>query len=1043
MAIQSAADWKKKRAEQNQAIISSTPVASPSATPDQGGGGANLGDFMSQKLSFLQEPGQFKDASAIPDWKTGFGPLDWAANNLVNPIIKPLEQFGRIVPGVAFEGARAIDATMNGPEKMYQGENPFVPGMESSSQGDNAKMIALRTGKAMLDLITLGKGGALAKGGKGLLKKAGEGFLMGAAFPATQREAPTVGQEAVSAGAGTILAPVAGVAMNKAGEMARRLLGKAPQEVIGDIHSQAVANTALIKTPTPFELAEQRLQQRQWETQGTPFNPPAGTQFNPQGAMEIPPGGFQSFEPSGSQPLREPMGGVGMDDNTFAGDLLNSVLGKKKALQIQKQVIESRVGEPFPEPGKILVQPVGQRPPPVLGQYKIERPYFNDMPKEVQSVATAINPNVPDVVPAHVPESITTIPIEQRTPSKLQVLGRNLWQPVQSAVSNMGKSGQALSKAIDDFRASEYTMRGKNQLNIDNAFGKLKLTPEEELNFWEAAQHLAAPLNEKVQAAVGKSREFANQFFKENTNRGILDNMVDNSGSPIIDPNSYLSHMYNDKGWQDYEFNSNKFFDKIAKHNLKPGDDIAKVTAEVVADWKYIQKNMTPKSFFERQRTWRIPPEYMEHNPQKIWTRYNASASKRYALLDHFGAPIEEGDEMGNRVLSYPQIKQHLGNIQAENGLDSMRYAQNAMDLIVGRHPSDFAMKKVVSDLMEFQLVSKLTPLTTIPNMQQGFLASIYRHGLKYAVQGLKDAFTQEGKDFVHKTGLVGEGFYQPTKNSAAVKVWSQITQFPYSEDFNFRINTNSAKHFIQDMYTKLVENPNDKIVQKQLQLHGLDPQKLLAQGSLTEDDLLKGAYISGRDSIFPKLAEQVPMWANNPTGKLIYQFSHYALKQPEMLMSQFKVSKTRGATSLLKFLAAQAVLGEPVADIWSLIRGKDRPQDLPSRVMENIFNAGALGVPAEIYQTLASGYSGVAGPFAGPTISGLAQTGSRIIQDLNSGAPGKALEDTIRGRIKGDIPFPGPPVPAGAFLERLVPREKLPSGGGGGRGSYSGATIQ
>jgi hypothetical protein len=358
--------------------------------------------------------------------------------------------------------------------------------------------------------------------------------------------------------------------------------------------------------------------------------------------------------------------------------------------------------------------------------------------------------------------------------------------------------------------------------------------------------------------------------------------------------------------------------------------------------------------------------------------------------------------------------------------MDSARYAREAIDMMLGRWPTDFQARHMVGKLMEFQLISKLNPLTTLANIQQGLLASIYHHGLTYAARGVKEALSKKGAEWVTKTGLVGQGFYSPPRFTKASNAWAKITGFPLSEDWNFRIITNSAKEFLTDMYGKLAVDPTNKAIRQHFKIHGLDPDTLLKQGGPTEDDLLKGAFIVGRDSIFPRLVEQAPKWTQNPMGKLIYQFSHYALKQPEMLTKQFGVSKTHGLSALLKFAAAQSILGEPVADIWSMMRGRKRPEDLPTRLLDNIMSSGAFGIPAELFKTMAGQYTGVAGPFAGPTVSGLMETGARVLKDVGAGRGDKAVEDLIRARVRGDIPWGGPPIPAGAFLEKLIPREPL-----------------
>jgi hypothetical protein len=178
-------------------------------------------------------------------------------------------------------------------------------------------------------------------------------------------------------------------------------------------------------------------------------------------------------------------------------------------------------------------------------------------------------------------------------------------------------------------------------------------------------------------------------------------------------------------------------------------------------------------------------------------------------------------------------------------------------------------------------------------------------------------------------------------------------------------------------------------------------------------------------------MAEQVPMWANNPAGKIVYQFSHYALHQPMMLGDQFKISKTRGMTSLAKWAAAQAVIGEPMADFWAALRGEERPETVAGRGLENILAAQALGIPYEIYKKLAhKEYAGVAGVLPlGPTIGGGLTAAGRVASDLGSGEPGKAVEDLLRARVRGDIPFGGPPIPAGAMIDRLIPREDIERG--------------
>lgn len=1036
-------------AEQYLASKGTSPTPTPTATPqptasNQPSALDRAWQFANKR--FIQEPEVFERDSVVPeDW--GNVPVaSWLGENIVAPTLRPLEQFGRLIPATGYEVGRWAESTFNplDPENFDQekynrltSKNPFVPGLERANQGDILNMVMQRSGKAMLDLALLkGASGLASQGWKGMVKA---GALEGAAAPFTQTEGGSPLEAGVTSAAGAVLAPVAGTAMKYAPVVADLVKGKVRGTVPGlpdsvaamwpKMVNEAIGETAIIKVPTPAELAFQRAAQRNAQLAATKIDYPAGTGITPEGAVQVPPGGFSPFEPQGTQQLREAIPGFNTGDNpNFATQLLYDVLGPRKTRQLQKKLIAERIGEPFPSPERILTQPVGQRPPPVLGKFKVERPFFTEMPTEVKVLSEVIAPEGPSVVPPKITRGkysrFADEPIEMKTPSKLHTLSQ-LWTPMQDFVKKMGKSGEALAKAIDDMRASEYNMRGGWQNQIQKMFKKM--SPNQELNFFEAAQGLAAPMDDVVAHNVNANNKLANMFFTENTNRGMLENMVDNTGSPIIDPNNYISHMINDLGWNHFEFNENAFFEKIAKHNMKPGDNFDQVLSDVINDWKFIQSNRTPPAFFERKRTWSIPPEYLERNPLKIWNRYAASAAKRYALLDTFGAEdLLATDKLGNKKPGYERLNQMIADIVMENGQNNGNFAQNATDMIIGRYPTDFAFKRAVADLQEFQLISKISPLTTLSNLQQGMLASVNQHGFKYMLQGLADVFSPSGREFGRKTGLIGEQSLAPTgRYPKMANLWKKITGFPISEDFNFQIISNSTKHFLTDMFGKLQKNPNSQSIRQHFKLHGLDADELLKKGMIEEKDLLKGAFIAGRDTIFPKLVEQAPKWTADPGGRLLYQFAHYGLKQPGMLGRQFKVSKTRGMTSLLKFLATQAVLGEPVADIWALLKGRERPEDLPNRLAENILYSGSLGIYGEGIRSLTSGkgLSDLVSP--GPTIAGGMEAVGRLYNDAAAGDPLKFMEDLVRQKAKGNIPG-GPPIPAGNFFEGLIEREPL-----------------
>ena len=648
-------------------------------------------------------------------------------------------------------------------------------------------------------------------------------------------------------------------------------------------------------------------------------------------------------------------------------------------------------------------------PPALKGEYgrmrpqPVAEPGFENVPpamrpKPVKAIVPLPKPPVEAVKPGEVfVPDITQEKVTVGTRQRIQ----ELYEPMIDTVRKFGKPGQEYATRLERMRAKEFTMRGQMDVQIDKAFPKLN--PAEQKNVFAVVERGEGPMNEKVGQAVVANRNFATRFLEEGNKRGIL--VDDNTGRVIGNPQTYIHHTLNEAGIKVLDSKPSTFFDKLATANkMTPAE------ARILWD-RYISRGREPVAGFERGREFLIPEEYLETDLTKIWKAYNRQASKRFAMAEEFGKKLEVADQLAGQI----------GEVTGDQTFTN--FTRELTDLVAGRHPwqRDTGMRRIADKLVRQQVVSKLSVMTTVPNLQQGYLASSSFQGQRFALYGLVKAFTKDGATWAKETGLLSRGWYGRTGAGFLDKVWEWTTGFPASEDLNFRIATNATRAYVTNLFNQLKKNPNNPKLTAELDYYGVDWQSALKAGSLTKDQLLQASYTFGQKSIFPKLAEMTPKWAQNPAGKVIYQFQHYSLQQPRFLTSAFQIGKLKGVQAITTYALLSSLIGEIPADLWAAIRGEKRSEELLPRMLENSLSAGYFGALYQVPKTLLQ-YGG-AGRFLGPTITGGAEAVQKIGTPLTKGQFGEAGVQVGRQYLKGNLPFL-PPTPMGALLERGIPKE-------------------
>jgi hypothetical protein len=609
----------------------------------------------------------------------------------------------------------------------------------------------------------------------------------------------------------------------------------------------------------------------------------------------------------------------------------------------------------------------------------------------------ASKPKVPKApVKEPPPPAIIETPIKQSGP--VRTFWNALTENVRDKVRRQGPAGEQLYNKGVAVTNEGIANKGLKSVEIEQNMPKLN--PQQQRQFFDAAEGRIPAVDPEVIRAVEYNRRLATEFQQTANSAGVL--VDDVTKAPIGNPQTYYPHTLNDVGKTALAKKPNDFFKKLAESN-----GVTEPQARTM--WfRELGPERTVKAGFERPREFNLPAEYIELNPTKAWSTYNSQFHHRVATAKHFGPNYEIAEDLAGKI--------------AQAGGDEFA-ARNYIDQVTGRSMKNMTEEGAINNLIKRQVHSKLSATAALPNSQQGYLAATNMYGNRYAAYGMLKSMTKEGKLWAKETGTAGKGFY--SEFDTTNKAWGRVSGFPLTEDFNFKIVANSSRKFYDDMYKRVQQNPSDSLAVQKLDAAGINWKEALLKGEtkLSKPELAKAAVNDSVNSIFPKVPGTTPQWAQSGIGRATYLFYHYQLQNPKFLASEFKFGKKRGLSQLAKTTATATILGEPIADLLAFVRGDERPDNILMRLADN-YATVVGGVPLEFVKSSAKygGFKTSVPSLGGSVLSAPVQSASKITSDVMKGRPDKALEDLVRAFIRGDVPV-GPIIPSGALLERSIPR--------------------
>ena len=434
---------------------------------------------------------------------------------------------------------------------------------------------------------------------------------------------------------------------------------------------------------------------------------------------------------------------------------------------------------------------------------------------------------------------------------------------------------------------------------------------------------------------------------------GLKTDIAENIVRLKIKPDLVSANVFID----DYKefIKSGKKTDSLIKYMVETGQ--SKNAAEALNNLqRFRQRTIKRQGSLEYSREVDLP--FYDPDPSRALPGFVASTSKRLEQIKAFG----QGNEVINKLI-----------LDIRNSGGDADLARTATDKILNMINESATPGAKASRFLRTIQGFKLG-LAAIPNSTQGVLNSLLYADLRGVAAGIKGLLTRSGREYAQRSGAALESVVREAgRETGALSKFLKLVGFSSTEQANRIVASNAGRSYGQRLFNTLIKSPDKVRPARILQELGIDVKKALQAGKLSEDDILMMGKKFSDITQFRSRPQDLPLFASTNTGKVFFQFKSFIYGQTRLLHKatiQEIANKNfgRATRNLLILSTIFPLIGEAIADIRSLITGRERKTKGLARYFEDIGQVGALGILSD---TLQAGSYGRGTEFiAGPTFS-------------------------------------------------------------------------
>lgn len=579
-------------------------------------------------------------------------------------------------------------------------------------------------------------------------------------------------------------------------------------------------------------------------------------------------------------------------------------------------------------------------------------------------------------------------------------------ESISSRLNKLGESGQEIVKRAN--LVEEITAGRIGKTNRVIAESLQDLSDAELSNFVDVLDTGVKPLNDTVKNSVNRIQPLLQEVAQE-AQAKIPKFLPRDQFFPRQFEKETIQKLLNDK---------DALLEK-ASELVKKGqfEDVAQAE-QAIRDAFRIQMGGRKFSSLDFPREVDLPGWIRD--PKVVLPRYFQGAYKRIAEIEQFG-------------LKDVELKKLISGIGKEFGQPAEQFALDAARSIVRDYNFAGTLEDASQAIRTFEVITKLG-LAQITNLGQTNNTFI-RTNLRSTLQGIRAAFTKEGKDFAQDAGALINSVHEELAGSSSLAdSFLKATGFNKVESFNRTVAANAGKVYAEKTFSKLLKNPEDISSQQKLQELGINVKKALAKGFLSKKDLERAAFRVNKSSQFTSQPQDLPLFWQSPLGKVATQFKSFAFQHGKFMKDYvINEAKQGNVTPLVRAVIGAATLGEVITDTKKLTKLENpfesrEKQGVLERQLENFFQLGGFGLFTDILKSSEFGTQAITGFLAGPAasdVAGLVTPAAQMIQPITEGRLPTKKEVKQRSKTLGKQVTKQIPVIGRPLAEQIFPKKK------------------
>ena len=456
----------------------------------------------------------------------------------------------------------------------------------------------------------------------------------------------------------------------------------------------------------------------------------------------------------------------------------------------------------------------------------------------------------------------------------MRIVNQQFLQRMKLTLAALGPEPKRLAFMMEDIDNTADSRTGKAIGRIQDALKPLSRNLHDEVRLF--LDKGVVSKNEAVNKAGAAIRDTLDSLGDEAIILKVKEYLSDGSLAPFTKRANYFPHFIKREILTNMK-KQRQLIEEGAQHLLDTGqveggnlDEARRLMHQYINRHKSL---LNHSGSLERAREMNLPEKFYETDLLPVLETYLARAYHRLEEIRRFGP-----DE--------PSLirSQMLATIEGDG---EQKLARQIVDIWAGRYEYNPNMVALSAAVRSITAVSRLSIFTGMLNISQATAPVAFRTSVGSMAQGLYKTiahYEKTKREALESGSIVNNVISQLMAEAGGVKNFASwylknLVQLNSTEIGNRVVANAAGQAWATKVAHRFAKDPTNTVYARELRKMNIDPEAVLkTKGVLGSEDLHKAGQSIAKDTQFLTRTTEVPMFANDPVGKMGFQFKHFTM---------------------------------------------------------------------------------------------------------------------------------------------------------------------